>query len=88
MNRLLYATAQKIAGRSVLSWEDRVLPAPSAGEKITQLINTIQQCPWAARSPQTSQETTGLLRNPKVRYRVHNTPPQMPLLNQIIFHIN
>jgi hypothetical protein len=42
-----------------------------------------QTCPWEANSHSADQEILCLLWNPKVHYRVHNSPPLVPILSQI-----
>jgi hypothetical protein len=48
------------------------------------MTNSMQQSPyWGAISHSSSQEIPSLLWNPKVHYRVHNSPPLVPILCQM-----
>ena len=46
--------------------------------------NSILQKPfWESNSFSASQEIPGILYNPKVHYRIHNSPPPVPVFSQI-----
>jgi hypothetical protein len=42
-----------------------------------------QNPPWVGKGPSSSQEIQHMLLNPKVRYRIHKSPPPVPSMSQI-----
>jgi hypothetical protein len=51
-------------------------------QPVQSLVDSVEHDP-PRRSPTARQEIIGLLLNPKVRYRVHNSPPTLFNLSQI-----
>jgi hypothetical protein len=49
----------------------------------SKLTNYMEQSPWKANSSSASQEVPHILCNPKDYYRIHKSPPLVPILSQI-----
>jgi hypothetical protein len=52
--------------------------------RVHVLTNSMEQSPfWEANSSSATLEIPRILCNPKVHYRIHNSPPPIPILSQI-----
>jgi hypothetical protein len=57
---------------------------PGATENASDLINSMNLSPsWESTSYSATQEFLNILRNPKAHYRVHDSPPLVPILGKI-----